>query len=128
MREIIAQEGVDQFIEIENQINASLKADKSIIATGGSVVYGKEAMAHLKRIGTICYLKLSYQQLEKRLGDIKGRGVVLKEGQTLKDLYEERTALYEMYADMIIDEENLTVEMTISKIVEAIQNEKNDKV
>lgn len=128
LREIIAQEGVDQFIEIENQINASLKADKSIIATGGSVVYGKEAMAHLKRIGTICYLKLSYQQLEKRLGDIKGRGVVLKEGQTLKDLYEERTALYEMYADMIIDEENLTVEMTISKIVEAIQNEKNDKV
>ncbi len=128
LREIIAQEGVDGFIEIENQVNASLKVDKSIIATGGSVVYGKEAMAHLKNIGTVCYLKLSYQQLEKRLSDIKGRGVVLKEGQTLKELYEERTALYERYADMIIDEENLTVEMTISKIVEAIENEKNHKV
>lgn len=120
LRDIITQEGVDGFIEIENQVNASLKADKSIIATGGSVVYGKEAMAHLKSIGTVCYLKLSYQQLEKRLSDIKGRGVVLKEGQTLKDLYEERTTLYERYADIVIDEENLTVEMTISKIVEAI--------
>lgn len=128
LRDIITQEGVDGFIEIENQVNASLKADKSIIATGGSVVYGKEAMAHLKSIGTVCYLKLSYQQLEKRLSDIKGRGVVLKEGQTLKDLYEERTTLYERYADIVIDEENLTVEMTISKIVEAIQNEKNNKV
>ena len=128
LRDIITQEGVDGFIEIENQVNASLKADKSIIATGGSVVYGKEAMAHLKSIGTVCYLKLSYQQLEKRLSDIKGRGVVLKEGQTLKDLYEERTTLYERYADIVIDEENLTVEMTISKIVEAIQNEKNNKI
>lgn len=121
LREIIAEKGVDGFIEVENQINASLEADKSIIATGGSVVYGKEAMAHLKSIGTVIYLKLSYPQLEKRLGDIKGRGVVLRDNQTLKDLYDERTALYEAYADIVIDEENLTVEMTIAKIVEAIQ-------
>jgi shikimate kinase len=125
LREIIEKEGVDGFIAIENRVNASLEADKSIIATGGSVVYGNEAMAHLKSIGTILYLKLSYNQLEKRLGDIKGRGVVLRDGQTLQDLYDERTSLYEKYADIVVDEENLTVEETIEKIIEAIQNENN---
>lgn len=128
LREIIEKEGVDGFIAIENRINASLEADKSIIATGGSVVYGNEAMAHLKSIGTILYLKLSYDQLERRLSDIKGRGVVLRDGQTLRDLYEERTALYETYADIVVDEENLTVEETITKTIEAIQNEKNNEV
>lgn len=126
LRDIIATEGVDKFIEIENRINASIKADKSVIATGGSVVYGKEAMEHLKSIGTILYLKLSFEELKKRLGDIHGRGVVLRKGQSLRDLYEERTVLYESYADIVIDEEHLNVEMTIAKIVEAIQNEKNN--
>jgi shikimate kinase len=121
LHEIIAAEGVEGFIEIENQVNASLQADQSIIATGGSVVYGKEAMEHLKSIGRIIYLKLSYEQLNKRLSDIKGRGVVLREGQNLKDLYEERTALYNKYADIVIDEENLTVEQTMTNIIEAIK-------
>lgn len=128
LKDIIETEGVNGFIAIENQIHASLEVDKSVIATGGSVVYGKEAMAHLKSIGRILYLKLSYEQLEKRLKDIKGRGVVTKEGQTLHDLYVERTALYETYADIVINEENLTVEETLEKIVEAIQNEENNKV
>lgn len=121
LHEIISSEGVEGFIEIENRINASIEADKSIIATGGSVVYGKEAMEHLKSIGKVIYLKVSYEQIEKRLHDIKGRGVALREGQTLKDLYEERTLLYEKYADLIIDEENLTVEETIASILEAIK-------
>ena len=61
-------------------------------------------MAHLREIGTILYLKLPYEELERRLCDIKGRGVVLKEGQTLRDLYEERGPLYEKYADVIVEE------------------------
>lgn len=128
LHEIIAKEGIDGFIEIENKINASLLVEQSVIATGGSVVYCKDAMKHLKSIGQIVYLKLSYQQLEKRLSDIKGRGVVLRDGQTLRDIYDERTALYEKYADIIIDEERLTIEETITKITEAIQYEKNNKV
>lgn len=121
LHEIISSEGVEGFIEIENQINASIEADHSIIATGGSVVYGKEAMEHLKSIARVIYLKVSYEQIEKRLSDIKGRGVALRAGQTLKDLYIERTALYEKYADIVIDEENLTVEETIASIIEAIK-------
>jgi shikimate kinase len=121
LHEILTSEGVDGFIEIENQVNASIEANHSVIATGGSVVYGNEAMNHLKAIGQVIYLKVSYDQINRRLHDMKGRGVALREGQTLKDLYEERIALYEKYADIIIDEEGLTVEETITKMIEAIR-------
>ena len=120
LKEIIEQEGVDGFIEIENQVNASIEADRTVVATGGSVVYGEEAMAHLKKIATVIYLRLSYEELEKRLGNLKNRGVVLREGQTLKDLYEERIKLYEKYADLIVDEENKGIEETLQAIVKVL--------
>ncbi len=116
LSEIIEQEGIDGFLEIEEHVNASLCVQKSVIATGGSVVYGQKAMEHLKSIGCIVYLKLSYQALEERLDNLEGRGVVVKSGQTLKDIYDERTPLYESYADYIIDEKNLDIEHTLQKI------------
>lgn len=119
--EIIKEVGADGFIEVENRINSRIEAHHAIIATGGSVVYGKEAMTHLKEIGTVVYLKLPYEELNQRLKDIKGRGVVLKDGQTLRDLYEERVPLYEKYADITVDEYQLNVEQTIEKIMESFQ-------
>ena len=124
LKEIIAQVGPEGFIEVENRINASLEVSNSIVATGGSVVYGKEAMEHLKEIGTIVYLSLPYEEINKRLSDIKGRGVVLRDGQTLKDLYEERTLLYEKYADIQIDESGLNIEETIEAIVTILNERK----
>lgn len=121
LREIIEEKGTDGFIEVENRVNASIRADRAIIATGGSVVYGKEAMEHLKEIGRVVYLKVSYAILEKRLADIKGRGVVLKEGQTLETLFEERSKLYEQYADIEVSEEGLDVGQTVEKLVEALE-------
>lgn len=117
--EIIEEVGTEGFIEVENRINSGIEAHHAIIATGGSVVYGKEAMEHLKEIGTVIYLYLPYEKIDKRLSDIKGRGVVLRNGQTLKDLYEERTILYEQYADVRIDETGLNVEETIDAILES---------
>lgn len=122
LHEIIRQEGPEGFLAIENRVNAGIQAQKSVIATGGSVVYGKEAMEHLKSIGTVVYLKLSYEILEKRLHNIRGRGVVLKRGQTLRDLYEERVLLYEKYADLVVEEENRDVEETIALIVAALEH------
>ena len=104
LHEIISQEGVDGFLEIENRVNASIQTEGAVISTGGSVIYGKEAMEHLSSIGTVVYLKLPYPELKRRLKNLKDRGVVLKDGQTLKDLYDERTPLYEKYADLIVDE------------------------
>lgn len=120
LREIIAEVGTDGFIEVENRVNSQIEVEKSVIATGGSVVYGKEAMQHLREIGTVVYLKVSYDILEKRLHDIKGRGVVLKDGQDLRGLYEERVPLYEKYADITVCEDNLNVEQTIEKITEQL--------
>ncbi len=120
LREIIAEVGTEGFIEVENRVNSQIEVEQSVIATGGSVVYGTEAMQHLKEIGTVVYLKVSYDILEKRLHDIKGRGVVLKDGQDLRGLYEERVPLYEKYADIIVCEDNLNVEQTIEKITEQL--------
>ena len=120
LREIIAEVGTDGFIEVENRVNSQIEVELSVIATGGSVVYGKEAMQHLREIGTVVYLKVSYDILEKRLHDIKGRGVVLKDGQDLRGLYEERVPLYEKYADITVCEDNLNVEQTIEKITEQL--------
>lgn len=122
LSEIIKDEGILEFIDIENRINASIEGNKTVIATGGSVVYGKEAMEHYKKIGTVIYLKLGYEEIEGRLGDIKNRGVVLKDGQDLKMLYDERCVLYEKYADLVVDEAGLNVEETIEKILKIYED------
>ncbi len=120
LKEIIAEDGVEGFLKIENDVNASIRAEKTVIATGGSVIYGSDAMEHLKEIGTVVYLKLDYETLDSRLGNLKGRGVVLKDGQTLKDLYDERIPLYEKYADVIVDEGGLDLEQTLSQVLKQL--------
>lgn len=121
LSEIIEEDGYKGFQEVENRVNASIEADKTVIATGGSVVYCEEAMQHLKSIGTVVYLKLSLNSLSKRLGNLKGRGVLLREGQTLTDLYDERTPLYEKYADIVIDEEGKDLEASLEILLETLK-------
>ena len=94
----------------------------SVIATGGSAVYGDKAMEHLREISTVVYLRLSYEEIESRLGDLKDRGVVLKEYQSLLDLYKERTPLYEKYAHIIVDAEGLTIKELQEKIRIQLEN------
>ncbi len=117
LSEIIEQDGVEGFLRIENEVNAGIECTNSVIATGGSVIYGREAMSHLRRIGTVVYLKLTHDALTERLGDLKNRGVVLKDGQTFEDLYAERTPLYEQYAHVIVEEDGLSMEETLEQVV-----------
>ena len=117
LREILDQDGVDGFLKIEESVNASIQAEKAVIATGGSAVYSEKAMRHLKEIGTVVYLKLEYGPLAGRLGNLHNRGVVLREGQTLQDLYEERAGLYEKYADHIVDETGRDMEQTLAAVI-----------
>lgn len=116
LHEIIEQRGLETFNQIENEVNATLEANRSVIATGGSVIYGTEAMMHFKSIGSILYLKLSYEELESRVGDLEQRGVAIRAGQTLEDLYEERTPLYEKYADITIDCNNKSIREIVHEI------------
>lgn len=101
--EIIAQEGLERFLEIEGEVNADVNVEHTVIAPGGSVIYSETAMRHFSEIGTVVYLHVPLSELEKRLGDLKRRGVVLKEGQTLESLYEERRVYYERYAQVTVD-------------------------
>ena len=121
LREIIAEVGEEEFLKIEGQVNCSIDVQNSVISPGGSVIYCQEAMEHLKNIGEVIYLKAEYEDISKRLSNLKGRGVVLKHGQNLKSLYEERTPLYEKYCDHIIDETGCDIEETIDKILEKIR-------
>jgi shikimate kinase len=118
--EIIAESGTDGFQEIENRVNASIDTDNSVIATGGSVVYCEDAMEHLKSIGKVVYLEISLQALHKRLGNLEKRGVVLKDGQTLADLYKERIPLYEKYADLVINIEGKDLEESLQTILDTL--------
>ena len=121
LREIIEEEGYMGFKEIENRVNASIDVNHTVIATGGSVVYCEEAMNHLKSVGTVVYLKLSLNSLAKRLGNLKGRGVLLREGQTLESLYEERTPLYEKYADIVVDQEGKDLEASLEILLKTLK-------
>ena len=114
LREIIAEYGEERFLEIEGEVNAGIQVDRHVIATGGSVVYSGKAMKHLKEIGRIVYLKLSYATICSRLGNIRRRGVVLKDGQSLKDLYDEA------YADIVLDAEGQDVEGLMDAIAKAL--------
>ena len=114
--DIICEEGTERFLEIENEINAGITAENSVIAPGGSAVYGKEAMEHFKEIATVVYLKLSYRSISRRLGNLSQRGVVVKPGQNLRSLYEERCPLYERYADFVVECDKKTVGETLEQV------------
>ena len=116
--QLIEERGEAGFLMLENEINKSIIADNAVIATGGSAVYGGEAMAHFKEMGRIVYLKLPFEELETRLGDLHERGVVLKEGYSLRNLYEERIPLYEKYADITVDCSGKDIRTVMEEIYE----------
>lgn len=118
--ELIAENGTEKFLKIEEKINASIEAEHTVIATGGSAVYGQTAMEHFQKIGKIVYLKLNYENLQKRLGDLSERGVAMKEGQTLADLLTERTPLYEKYGEIRIDCDEKEIKEIAAEIMERL--------
>ena len=111
---------IQTFIGLE--ANRLIEAEKAVIATGGSVIYGKEAMEHFYNTCVIVYLKISYDSIANRIGDPKKRGVVLKENQTLRDLYEERCPLYEKYAHITVETDGLEIGEVMQKIKNSFKN------
>lgn len=116
LQELINEYGNDGFKQIENNVNKNINTTKCVIATGGSAIYGKEAMKHFNSIGTIVYLKLPYDEIKQRLGNLEERGVSIKKDQTLKDLYDERTPLYEKYSNVTINCLNKTIKEIVNEI------------
>ncbi|HIY61922.1 MAG TPA: shikimate kinase [Candidatus Mediterraneibacter stercoripullorum] len=126
LREIISEVGEDGFLKIENQVNAEVNVTNTVISPGGSVIYCEDAMKHYKEIGTVVYLKASYQTIKRRIRNPKKRGVVLREGQTLRDLYNERVPYFEKYADITVCEDGCRIEETIENVVAAVDRLKRN--
>ncbi len=120
LKDIIEQEGNEGFLAIEERINSGINAYHAVIATGGSAVYGEKAMKHFAETGTVVYLKASYETVASRLSNLHGRGVAIRQGQTLLDLYNERAVLYERYSDFDIDIDGLSIEETVAAILRKI--------
>jgi shikimate kinase len=121
LSEIIDEQGVEAFNQIENEVNASLNYHKTVIATGGSVIYGKEAMEHLSEIGTVVYISLPYEVLCERIGDLTARGVSIHDGQSFRQLYEERLPLYQQYGEITVEAEGLSIREVVHALKEKLQ-------
>ncbi|HEX2953928.1 MAG TPA: shikimate kinase [Bacillota bacterium] len=122
LQEIINRDGIAAFLEIEESILLQVKAEHSLIATGGSAVYSEQAMKYLGLSSYLFYLRLSYQAMTERLQNISTRGIVLAKGQSLADLYQERALLYERYADTVIDCSERSIEETVQLAMNAYRN------
>lgn len=122
LHKIIEEIGNAKFLKLENETLARLRVHNSVISTGGSAVFGKEAMENLKKDSTVIYLKVPYEVIEGRLNSLKNRGVVFEEGQTLRDIYDIRTPLYEKYADVVIEgNDDSDVQETAIKIAKLFE-------
>ena len=118
--DIIAEEGLDGFKNIEEKVLLSISGDNLIISTGGSAVYYPAVMEYYKSIGKIVYLHCSKEELLRRLGDYSKRGIVLRDGQTFDMLYDERCVLYEKYADIIVDCSGEAYSMYQKRVISAL--------
>ena len=119
LQEIIDKNGVEYFAKAEERAILSLDIKGTVIATGGSVVYSDKAMEHLKSLGKIIYLHLSYEDMCKRISNLESRGIVFQNGETLEDMYNERLPLYNKWAQAVINCGQNTVEQTARAIVRA---------
>ena len=117
LQNIINEEGMDYFLECEEQAVLSIEGNRMVVATGGSVIYRKAAMEHLRALGRVIYLDVSYTEIERRVNNITTRGIAIRHGATLKDVYKERAAYYNDYMDVAMGCEGETVEKVVDAIV-----------
>lgn len=125
LQDIIDKDGIDCFLDKECDAILSVECSNAVIATGGSAILREKAMHHLKRSGTVIFLDVSVNELERRLSNIKTRGVAAEKGVTVKDIYNKRISLYKKYADISVDANSLSCEETVNIICETLKNFKN---
>lgn len=121
LHEIIKEKGIEGFMQTEDRVNSSINDERSVIATGGSVIYCDRAMEHLSTLGRVVYLKISFEEMRRRLGDYSHRGVIMRHGNALEDMYAERAPLYEKYADITVDVGTADLARSLNEICEALK-------
>ncbi|MDY0266947.1 MAG: shikimate kinase [Methanimicrococcus sp.] len=122
LQNLVDSKGFFGFVDIEEQILSELNVSNTVISTGGSVIYGEKTMRRLKQIGTVIFLNVSFPEIMRRIKNISTRGIALKDGQSLENLYAERLPLYQKYADLTVSGDNQTVEELVTRITQRLQN------
>ncbi len=120
LQDTIDREGKQAFLRIENIVVSGVRAENTVIATGGSVVYGQSAVETLRENGVLVYLRYGLDTIASRLTDLDTRGVAMAPGETIQDLYEERTPRYEAAADVTVDCEGKSIEQIVVEILSAV--------
>lgn len=121
LQEILDEDGLEQFLQEEAAAVKGLNGTHSVIATGGSVVMEPEVMEYLQEMGRIIFLDVSLEELQRRITNIKSRGIAFAPGQQLEDLYEERLPLYRQYADETVKMEK-DLEDTVEAVLQKVRN------
>jgi len=121
LQQMVDELGTTGFSRAEEECICSLNYQNTVIATGGSVALEEKAMEHLKKNGLVVFIRLSYETVEKRLNNIKTRGIAMEKGQTLRDLYNFRQPFYSDCADVVLEANGLKIEETVSKLVDIVQ-------
>jgi len=103
LQDILNQYGNEYFLELENDVITKITTHNSVIATGGSVIYSKNAMEHLKSIGTVFFLNVPLEELKTRSLNLGSRGFIAKNNSSFDDIYYERLNLYQQFADITVD-------------------------
>lgn len=122
LQDIIDNDGTDAFLNLEEEILLSVNEENTVIATGGSAVYSEKAMEHFRKSGKIVYLHVDFAEIEKRVTNITTRGIVLKNGKSLADAFDERKPLYDRHADIVVDCTGNTVEESVCQIKKCIDS------
>ena len=122
LQNIIEEKGLEYFEELECKVGEELAAENTVIATGGSMIMYESAMEHLKEIATVIYIDVSLSELERRLVNIKTRGITFGKGETLEDIFNIRTPLYKKHAHIAINADEFSIEETVTKLTELLKN------
>ena len=121
LQRILDEDGLEAFLALEEEVGSRLRAENTVIATGGSMVLSDKAMRHLKTLGTVVYIDVPFEEIGRRVTNIKTRGRVFHPNETLADVYRERKPLYERWADLkVMVEATDGIEDTVDKLIKML--------
>lgn len=120
LQNILDKVGTEAFLDLEADAICSVDCDKTVIAPGGSVICRERGIEHLRALGPVVYLRIPCDVLEKRIHNMGSRGIAFRPGETLKDIYDYRTPLYEKYADIVVDGDKGSLEETLAAVLQAL--------
>jgi len=128
LQDILDTRGTDAFLEAEERAVCSVDCKRHVIAPGGSAVCREGAARHLKSLGTVVYLRVTLEELIRRIQNLSSRGVAMAPGQTLADVMAYRAPLYERYADLIVDcPDGQTLEQTVQQVIDRLREQEQSR-